>query len=194
LGIVEERTDNFLDAAFPVFIQELGGICFWGELGFNTIGDWKALVRGELWFDRTGMLEFNEKGFNVPRHTDATASICIVPFDVDTSELVPCHVVLDSMKFLENIKEVIEVFYSNIFYSKVINNEEELDGTPFVVPEARGGFHFIVTFNKKVGSEKIIGQDAGLGQTIATLANFEVDLYKLISNICIFNVTARPPL
>ena len=146
-----------MDTAFPAFIQELGSIGFWGELGFNTIGDWKALVRGELWFDRTGMLEFNEKGFNVPRHTDATASICIVPFDVDTSKLVTCHVELDSMKFLENIKEVIEVFYSNIFYSKVINNEAELDGMPFVAPEARGGVSFIIAFSKKAGSEEIVG-------------------------------------
>jgi len=164
-----------LDTAFPVFIQELGSISFWGELGVNTIGDWKALVRGEAWFDRMGMLEFSERVFNVPWHTDATATIRIVPFDVDTSKLVPCHVELYSMKFLENIKEVIEVFYSNIFYSKVINNEAELDGTPFVAPEARGGFHLVVTFNKKARSEEIIGKDASLGQTITTLANFVVD-------------------
>jgi hypothetical protein len=102
-------------------------------------------------------------------------TICIVPFDVDTGKLVPYHVELYSMKFIENIKEVIEVFYSDIFYSKVINNEAELDGMPFVAPEARGGFHLVVTFNKKAGSEEIIGEDASLGQTITTLANFKVD-------------------
>jgi len=97
------------------------------------------------------------------------------------------------MKFLENIKEVIEVFCSNIFYSKVINNEAELDGTPFVAPEARGGFHLIVTFNKKAGSEKIIGQDAGLGQTIATLANFEVpaSLYSSMNSAGISAILMR---
>ena len=156
-----------MDTAFPVFIQELRSISFWGELGFNTIGDWKALVREDVRFDRTGMLEFNEKVFNVLWHTDATVTICIVPFDVDTGKLVPYHVELDSMKFIENIKEVIEVFYSDIFYSKVINNEAELDGMPFVVPEAMGGFSFIVTFSKKVGSEEIVGQNAGLGKAIA---------------------------
>jgi len=71
------------------------------------------------------------------------------------------------MEFLENVKEVVEVFDSNIFYIKVINNEAELDGVPFVVPEAMGGFSFIVTFSKKVGSEKIVGQNAGLGKAIA---------------------------
>jgi hypothetical protein len=28
---------------------------------------------------------------------------------------------------------------------------------PFVVPETRGGFNFIIAFDKKTGSEEIIG-------------------------------------
>ena len=91
-----------MDTVFPLFIQELGSISFWGELGFNTIGDWKALVRGEAWFDRTGMFEFNEKVFNVPWHTDATATICIVPFDINTCKFITGNVELDPVKFLEN--------------------------------------------------------------------------------------------
>ena len=122
------------------------------------------------------MLKLDEKGFNVAWHTNATRTICIVPFDINTSKLISGHVALDSVEFLENIKEVVEVFNSNIFYTKVINNEAELDGTPIVMPEARGGFSFIVvTFSKKAGSEEIVGQDAGLGKAIAALAKFEVD-------------------
>jgi hypothetical protein len=79
------------------------------------------------------------------------------------------------MESFEKIKEVVEVFDSNIFYPEVIYNEAELDGTPFVAPETRGGFSFIVAFGKKARSEEIIGQDAGLGKAIAALANFEVD-------------------
>jgi hypothetical protein len=80
------------------------------------------------------------------------------------------------MEFLEKIKEVVEVFNSNIFEPNVIYDEAELDGTPFVVPETWGGFSFIVAFGKKARSEEIVGQDAGLGKAIAALANFEVDL------------------
>jgi len=70
---------------------------------------------------------------------------------------------------------VVEVFNSNIFYTKVIYYEAELDGTPFVAPEARGGFSLIVAFSKKAGSEEIIGQNASLGKAITASANFEVD-------------------
>ena len=67
------------------------------------------------------------------------------------------------------------MFDSNIFYTKVIHYEAELDGTPFVAPEARGGFSLVVAFSKKAGSEEIVGQNASLGKAIAASANFEVD-------------------
>ena len=86
-----------------------------------------------------------------------TASICIVPFDSDTRKFIAGHVELDPVEFLENVQEVVEVFDSDVFYTKVIHDEAELDGTPFVAPETRGGFNFIIAFNKKAGSEEIVG-------------------------------------
>jgi hypothetical protein len=57
---------------------------------------------------------------------------------------------------------VVEVFDSHIFHTKVIYNETELDGMPFVAPEARGGVSFIIAFSKKAGSEEIVGQSSGM--------------------------------
>ena len=61
------------------------------------------------------------------------------------------------LEFPENVQEVVEVFDSNIFYAKVIYDEAELDRTPFVAPETRGGFNFIIAFN-----ESGIGGDSWL--------------------------------
>ena len=98
------------------------------------------------------MLKPNEQVFDVPWHADATATICIVPFDMYTCKLISGHVALDPVEFLENIQEVVEVFDSNIFHTKVIYNEAKLDGPPFVVPEVRGKFNFIAAFSTKAGS------------------------------------------
>jgi hypothetical protein len=87
-----------------VFVEKLRDVCFWSELGLSTIGDWKTLVRGETWLAWMGMFELNEQGFDVTWHTDATASICIVPFDMDTSKLISGHVELDPVEFLENVQ------------------------------------------------------------------------------------------
>ncbi len=49
-----------------------------------------------------------------------------------------------------------------MYYVKVVINDAELDGTPFLAPETRGGFCFIVAFSKKARLEEIVGQDAGM--------------------------------
>ncbi len=74
-----------------------------------------------MWLGWPGMFEFDEEDLDVIRHTDATAVTHIVPFDIDSCKFVPCHIALHTMEFLDKIKEIIEMFNSNIFDSKVIN-------------------------------------------------------------------------
>jgi hypothetical protein len=126
-------------------------------------------------FGWTGMFQLDEKFVCVARHTDATLAGCTVPFDVNTHKFVASHVELDPVELLENIAEMVDEFEPNILDPKVIINETELDGTPFVAPEAWGGFSFVISFSKKMGSEEIVGKNAGLGKAITALANFEVD-------------------
>jgi hypothetical protein len=70
-----------------------------------------------LYGERQGLLGLgclnNEYVFNVTQHTDATATIWVVPFDINTCKFITSHVVLDPMEFLEKIKEVVEAFNSN---------------------------------------------------------------------------------
>jgi hypothetical protein len=98
-----------------------------------------------------------------------------VPFDVNTLIFVASHDELDPVELLENIAEMVKVFKPNILYPKIVNNETELDGTPFMAPEAWGGFGFVISFSKQAGSEEIIGKNASLGKAITALANFEVN-------------------
>jgi hypothetical protein len=122
-----------------------------------------------------GMFKLDEKVLNVAGHTDVTLASCVVPFDVDTCKFVAGHVELDTVELLENIVDLVEVSKPNILHPKVINNETDLDGTPFVAPETRGGFGFVISFRKKAGSEEIVGKNAGLGQAIRVLRNFKVN-------------------
>ncbi len=67
------------------------------------------------------------------------------------------------------------MFDFNIFYAKVINDEAELEGTPFVAPEARHGGCFIEFFSEEAGTKNIIGQDTSLGKPITALPDFKID-------------------
>jgi hypothetical protein len=97
------------------------------------------------------------------------------------------------MIFLEEVQEMVEVFNAHVFHIKVINNEAELDGSPFVAPETRSGSRFIVSFSFEPATEKIVGQDACLGKTITSLANFKVDptIPILTGEIVFFNELRR---
>ncbi len=67
------------------------------------------------------------------------------------------------------------MFNSNIFYAKVVDDEAELGGTPFVAPEARHGGCFIKSFSEEAGTKKIIGQDISLGKPKTALPNSKID-------------------
>jgi hypothetical protein len=79
------------------------------------------------------------------------------------------------MEFLEDTKEVVEVFQAHVFNTKVVCNEAELDESPFVAPETGCWGRFIKIFGFETGAEKIVSLDACLGQAIATLVDFEVN-------------------
>jgi hypothetical protein len=129
------------------------------------------------------MFKLHEKVLNVAGHTYTTPADYVVPFDVNTRKFVASHVELDSMELLENIMEMVEVFYPNILHPKVINYETELDGTPFVAPEAWGGFGLVISLSKKAGLEEIAGKNARLGKAITTLENLEVDSPIMIATL-----------
>ncbi len=84
---------------------------------------------------------------------------------------------------------MVEVFNTHVIHTKVINNEAELDGSPFVAPETRSGSRFIVFFGFEAGGKKIVGQNACLGKTITSLVNFKVDptISILTGEIVFFN-------
>jgi hypothetical protein len=108
---------------------------------------------------------------------------CIVPFDVHTYKFIAGHVELDTMELLENITEMVEVFYPNILHPKVFNYQTKLDGMPFVAPEAWGRLGLVISLSKKVGLEEIVGKNAGLGKAITALANFDVDPSVIIATL-----------
>jgi hypothetical protein len=81
------------------------------------------------------MFEFEKQRGYIAWHIDGTAAGYVVPLNVHACKFSAGHVELHAMEFLEDTEEVVKVFKAHIFNSKVIYNETELDGSPFVVPE-----------------------------------------------------------
>jgi hypothetical protein len=73
------------------------------------------------------------------------------------------------------------MFNANVFDTKVVQDEAELEWMPFVVPKSRRGSSFVEALSNEVQSEKDIGKDASLGMSVTALANFKVDPAVLVS-------------
>ena len=99
------------------------------------------------------MLELGEEVVDVPGHAEAAAPVQVVPLDVNASQFVTSQIELDAMKFLEKVHEVVEVLDADVFDTKVVDNETELEGTPFVAPEARCGGCFVKPFCRQTRAE-----------------------------------------
>ncbi len=92
------------------------------------------------------MLELEQQSREISRHTDASAVHYVIPFNVNTCQFIVSLVQLHTMEFLEDFEEIVEVFNTYIFDAKVVDNEAELDGMPFVVPEVWSQSRFVETF------------------------------------------------
>ena len=49
------------------------------------------------------------------------------------------------------------MFHAHIFHTKVVDDEAELKGTPFVAPDLRRGGSLIEAFIDKARSQEIVG-------------------------------------
>ncbi len=90
---------------------------------------------------------------------------------------------------------------AHVLNAKVIHNDAKLDRTLLLFPKSRSRVGFVVSLLFQSLAEEIIGQNAHLGQPIATTANFKVDppidvilpskpvlQNKLFWNVCEFNM------
>jgi len=131
-----------------------------------------------LWLAGQGVAVLEEDTFNVPVHGKATCALImlgrIVPFQVDTCEFRAVPISGHFIMFFQDVEEVPRMLFANVFDTKVINNENELDRTPFVLPQSRRCGAFIIASLFKSPAEEVVGQFSTLWQAIASSYNFIV--------------------
>ena len=96
------------------------------------------LVRQELGLDWFGVAHFYVKVLDVVLHQEACFAILldrsVVPFDVDAGIFCAFLIHDNLVVFFKCHLEVTSVAISDIFHSKIINNQHKGDGEPLVLP------------------------------------------------------------
>ena len=62
-----------------------------------------------------------EEFVNVPWHADETLVCSVIPFYVHTCKFILHYVNLDTIIFLKEFEEMVEMVNSHVFHSKVVN-------------------------------------------------------------------------
>ena len=63
---------------------------------------------------------------------------------------------------------------SDVFNAKIIDDQDKLDGAPYVSPEARCGSRFVVPRHSESLVEEVVGKPSGLGKSIGASDDGEV--------------------
>eukprot|EP00978_Attheya_sp_CCMP212_P021679 scaffold63644_cov46-Attheya_sp.AAC.4 len=83
-----------------------------------------------------------------------------------------CRLGGDGVLGAEACKEVLGMFFSDIFDTKTVNNQTECDGSCFMGEETWGALGLVVSRGLEVFDEAGVGKDAGLGQAIHAFSDF----------------------
>ena len=120
-------------------------------------------------------MKFVEGRADVVWHGEVYGVILVVPVEGKAAVEATSPVSRDCVEIFEGAEEMAGVLLADIFDSKVVNDERARDRSGFVVPKTRGEVGRFVPVLVEVFFEALVGDDAGLWETVHALADFDVD-------------------
>ena len=67
---------------------------------------------------------------------------------------------------VEDAEEVVRMLAADVLDAEIIDDQYELDGAPYVSPEARCGSSFVVPCCSELLAEEVVGEPSGMGKSI----------------------------
>ena len=93
---------------------------------------------------------------------------------MDANVSVARPIGLDLVMFLEDGYEVVDMFFTDVFYAEIVDNECERNGSCGVLPEAGYQFALEVTMFIELLFEELICKKSCLWLAIHTFCDFDV--------------------
>ena len=110
--------------------------------------------------------------------------ILVVPVHGNSQVSLTFSVFFNFVMLLENPDEMHEVFFSNVFNAKIIHNERETGGAPFVLPIAWCEFALCVAYFLELFRKDFLHYDTYLRESIHSLSYLTVHVSVVINLVC----------
>ncbi len=121
------------------------------------------------------MAIFKEEIRDVAVHGEATGAFVVVPEEVNAGKFGAQSVRGDRVVLLKGSEEMVGMAAVAVLDAKIINNQDESDWAPFVMPKSCHGGALVVAMAIEALAEKVVSQPAGLFETIDSFGDNEVD-------------------
>lgn len=131
--------------------------------------------RGVLVALGSEMFEFLESLSDVAIHGAAEFAAGVIPTEVDADVLFGIAVDLESVFQVHNGFQVVEILVLRVLDSEVVNNKGEGDFAGLVEEKSFGVGRFDVAVFAEMLDEVVVGNFAGLFESIPRLFNFRIN-------------------
>ena len=98
----------------------------------------------------------------------------IIPLQIDPCKLAALPVLRHFVVRLKNREQMVGMTPANVFYSKVIHDQRELNWPPLVAPQPSRGRCLIVARRFQTRTQQIISEAPRLRQTIGATDDLEI--------------------
>ena len=112
----------------------------------------------------------------VSQHGDMHLSVGIVPGNCEAKVSRALPVLRYLIAGVRCVQQVLCMFFSNIFDTKIVNREGKGDRSPVMFPIARGSCTLLVTFCDQLCFKQLLCNDAGLWQSVHTFLDADIDI------------------
>ena len=129
-----------------------------------------------LGFARRWMLEALEGALDVTWHGYVAGAGGIVPVEGEAAISGAAPIAADSVVLLEGREDMVGVVLGGVSDTKIIDNEAEHDVASFVMPQSGRERQRFIAVGGEVLDELVVGESSGLGQSVHTVSNFDLNV------------------
>jgi hypothetical protein len=135
-----------------------------------------------------GVLEALESIFDVFWHQEMYLLAWVIPLDGESTVSFSFFFDQALIIFLDRLQEVLGVLLTDVFDSKVVNDQRERDGTPLMLPQTRSGFALQTAMFLQSFGKEFLCDDPHLGESVHALADLAVHISIRGCNVAQFVV------
>jgi hypothetical protein len=105
-----------------------------------------------------GVFVFVQLALDVPRHGNGEGPFVVIPYELYSAVKVARPVFDECIFLTDAFYKVVGMLLAHIFDTEIVDNKQESDWPPFVLPESQSVGAFMITVGGKSFPQEFVGK------------------------------------